>query len=148
MTGLFPALAEVVPGALFDPAAVALMLTPRGPAPLGALEQGLHHHGQGLLRRAAEFAELGAFVDATEVGAGSRRPRPHRLDRRLRVCRRASSSSTTPPRSAWKAPPVGMQGIRVDPFAAPRLSIEYARSSASRPDRHPPTVYPPSAMAE
>src|SRR4029453_11321585 len=76
MTGLFRALAEVVPDELFDPSAVALMRDAReARRRVGVLSNEAYTFiGRDFFPGRPEFPELDAFVDATEVGA--RKPAP------------------------------------------------------------------------
>ena len=76
MTGLFRALAEVVPDELFDPDAVALMRDARGARRrVGVLSNEAYTFiGRDFFAGRPEFAELDAFVDATEVGARKTAP--------------------------------------------------------------------------
>src|SRR5262245_34490752 len=76
MTGLFRALAEVVPDDLFVPDAVALMRDARrARRRVGVLSNEAYTFiGRDFFAGRPEFAELDAFVDATELGA--RKPAP------------------------------------------------------------------------
>jgi putative hydrolase of the HAD superfamily len=119
MTGLFRALTEVVPDEMFDPAAVALMRDARAARRrVGVLSNEAYTFvGRDFFAGRSEFAELDAFVDATEVGA--RKPAPEAY------LAAADALAVVPPGIVFLddtpecvdgARRVGMHGIQVDPF--------------------------------
>jgi putative hydrolase of the HAD superfamily len=119
MSGMFQALAEVVPDELFDRAAVALMRDARAARRrVGVLSNEAYSFiGRDFFARRPEFTELDAFVDATELGA--RKPAPEAY------LAAAGALSVGPesvvflddtPECVEGALRVGMHGIRVDPF--------------------------------
>ena len=119
MSDLLRALAEVVPNEMFDRAAVALMRDAReAPRRVGVLSNEAYSFmGRDFFARRPEFAELDAFVDATELGA--RKPAPE-------AYLAAAGALAVGPESVVflddtaecveGARRVGMHGIRVDPF--------------------------------
>jgi putative hydrolase of the HAD superfamily len=119
MTGLLRALAEVVPDELFDPAAVALMRDAReARRRVGVLSNEAYTFiGRDFFARRPEFAELDAFVDASEVGA--RKPAPEAYlaaaDALAVVPQNVVFLDDTP-ECVEGAGRVGMHGILVDPF--------------------------------
>ena len=119
MTGLFRALAEVVPDELFDPAAVALMRDAReARRRVGVLSNDAYTFiGRDFFAGRSEFAELDAFVDATEVGA--RKPAPEAYlaaADALAVVPQGVVFLDDTPECVEGAHRVGMHGILVDPF--------------------------------
>jgi putative hydrolase of the HAD superfamily len=119
MTGLFRALADVVPDELFDPAAVALMRDAREAGRrVGVLSNEAYTFiGRDFFAGRPEFTALDAFVDATELGA--RKPEPEAYltaARDLAVEPRRVVFLDDTPECVEGARRVGMHGIRVDPF--------------------------------
>lgn len=119
MTGLFRALAAVVPDALFDPAAVALMRDARAAGRrVGVLSNDAYTFiGRDFFAGRPEFAELDAFVDATEMGA--RKPAPEAYlaaADALGVVPQGVVFLDDTPECVVGARRVGMFGIAVDPF--------------------------------
>jgi putative hydrolase of the HAD superfamily len=119
MTGLFRALAEVVPDELFDPAAVALMRDARDARRrVGVLSNEAYTFiGRDFFARRPEFAELDAFVDATELGA--RKPAPEAYlaaAGALAVAPQGVVFLDDTRECVEGARRVGMHGIQVDPF--------------------------------
>jgi putative hydrolase of the HAD superfamily len=119
MTGLFRALVEVVPDDLFDPGAVTLMRDAReARRRVGVLsEEAYTLLGRDFFARRPEFAELDAFVDATEVGA--RKPAPEAYlaaADALGVAPQGVVFLDDTPECVDGARRVGMDGILVDPF--------------------------------
>jgi len=119
MTGLFRALAEVVPDDLFDPAAVALMRDAReARRRVGVLSNEAYTFiGRDFFAGRPEFAELDAFVDATEVGV--RKPAPEAYlaaADALAVVPQGVVFLDDTPECVEGARRVGMHGILVDPF--------------------------------
>ena len=116
---LFRGMAEVVPDRLFDPAAVALMDDARAAGhPVGVLSNEAHSFiGRDFFARRPEFADLDAFVDATDIGV--RKPAP------AAYLAAAEALGTPPDRIVFLddtpecvegARAVGMTAIRVDPY--------------------------------
>jgi HAD superfamily hydrolase (TIGR01509 family) len=119
MTGLFRALAEVVPDELFDQAAVALMRDAReARRRVGVLSNDAYTLiGRDFFAGRPEFAELDAFVDATDVG--SRKPAPEAYlaaADALAVVPQGVVFLDDTPECVDGARRVGMHGILVDPF--------------------------------
>lgn len=119
MTDLFRALAEVVPDDLFDSGAVALMRDAReGRRRVGVLSNDAYTFlGRDFFAGRPEFAELDAFVDATEVGA--RKPAPEAYlaaADALAVVPQGVVFLDDTPECVEGARRVGMHGILVDPF--------------------------------
>ena len=119
MTGLFRALTEVVPDELFDPAAVALMRDAREAGRrVGVLSNDAYTLvGRDFFAGRPEFAELDAFVDATDVGA--RKPAPETYlaaADALAVVPQGVVFLDDTPECVEGAHRVGMHGILVDPF--------------------------------
>jgi putative hydrolase of the HAD superfamily len=119
MTGLLRALAEVVPDEMFDPAAVALMRDAReARRRVGVLSNEAYAFmGRDFFTRRPEFAELDAFVDATELGA--RKPAPEAYlaaAGALDVVPQSVVFLDDTPECVAGARRVGMNGIQVDPF--------------------------------
>jgi HAD superfamily hydrolase (TIGR01509 family) len=119
MTGLFRALTEVVPDEMFDPAAVALMRDAHAVRRrVGVLSNEAYTFiGRDFFAGRPEFAELDAFVDATEVGA--RKPAPEAYlaaADALTVLPQAVVFLDDTPECVEGARRVGMHGILVDPF--------------------------------
>jgi len=119
MTGLFRALTEVVPDEMFDPAAVALMRDAReAPRRVGVLSNDAYTLiGRDFFARRPEFAELDAFVDATDVGA--RKPAPEAYlaaADALAVGPQRVVFLDDTPKCVEGARRVGMHAILVDPF--------------------------------
>ena len=119
LRGLFRALTEAVPDDLFDPDAVALMRDAReAPRRVGVLSNEAYTFmGRDFFARRTEFADLDAFVDASEVGA--RKPAPEAYfaaaDALAVEPERVVFLDDTP-ECVEGARRVGMHGIRVDPF--------------------------------
>ena len=119
MSDLLRALAEVVPNEMFDRAAVALMRDAReAPRRVGVLSNEAYSFmGRDFFARRPEFAELDAFVDATELGA--RKPAPEAYlaaAAALAVEPQGVVFLDDTPECVHGARRVGMHGIRVDPF--------------------------------
>jgi putative hydrolase of the HAD superfamily len=119
VAGLLRALAEVVPDDLFDPAAVALMRDAReAPRRVGVLSNEAYTFiGRDFFARRPEFAELDAFVDATEVGA--RKPAAEAYlaaADALAVEPQGVVFLDDTPACVEGARRVGMHGLLVDPF--------------------------------
>jgi putative hydrolase of the HAD superfamily len=116
---LFRGMAEVVPDLLFDPAAVALMDDARAAGyPIGVLtNDGYSFIGRDFFTTRPEFADLDAFVDASELGV--RKPDP------AAYLAAAEALGTPPDRIVFLddtpecvdgARAVGMTAIHVDPY--------------------------------
>jgi putative hydrolase of the HAD superfamily len=118
LIGLFRALGNVVPEAMFDPAAVALMDDTRlAGLPVGILTNHAHMvMGRSWFAARPEFAGLDTFIDAAEIGV----PKPH-----PQAYLTAAGALGVPPEDvvflddtpecAEGARAVGMTGILVDP---------------------------------
>src|SRR5262245_24754526 len=119
MTGLFRALVEGVPDALFDPAAVTLMRDAReAPRRVGVLSNDAYTFiGRDFFAGRPEFADLDAFVDATDVGARKPAPEPYLAAAdALAVEPQGVVFLDDTPACVEGARRVGMHGILVDPF--------------------------------
>ncbi|HEX6569332.1 MAG TPA: HAD-IA family hydrolase [Acidimicrobiales bacterium] len=119
LRGLFRALTEAVPDDLFDPAAVALMRDAReARRRVGVLSNEAYTFiGRDFFARRPEFADLDAFVDASEVGA--RKPAPEAYlaaADALAVMPAGVVFLDDTPECVEGANHVGMHGILVDPF--------------------------------
>jgi HAD superfamily hydrolase (TIGR01509 family) len=119
MPGLFRALTEVVPDEMIDPAAVALMGDAReARRRVGVLSNEAYTFiGRDFFAGRPEFAELDAFVDATDVGA--RKPAPEAYlaaADALAVRPQGVVFLDDTPECVEGARRVGMHGILVDPF--------------------------------
>jgi len=119
MSDLLRALAEVVPNEMFDRAAVALMRDAReAPRRVGVLSNEAYSFmGRDFFAGRPEFAELDAFVDATELGA--RKPAPEAYlaaAAALAVEPQGVVFLDDTPECVHGARRVGMHGIQVDPF--------------------------------
>jgi len=119
VAGLLRALAEVVPDELFVADAVALMRDARAARRrVGVLSNEAYTFvGRDFFARRPEFAELDAFVDATEVGA--RKPAPEAYlaaAGALGVAPQGVVFLDDTPECVDGADQVGMHGILVDPF--------------------------------
>lgn len=116
---LFRGMAEVVPDQMFDSAAVALMDDARAAGhPVGVLTNDAYAFiGRDFFTTRPEFADLDAFVDASELGV--RKPDP------AAYLAAAEALGTTPDRIVFLddtpecvdgARAVGMTAIHVDPY--------------------------------
>jgi putative hydrolase of the HAD superfamily len=119
LIGLFRALAEVVPGELFDRDAVALMRDARtARLRVGVLSNDAYSLlGNEFFAGRPELAALDAFVDSTEVGA--RKPAPEAYlaaAAALAVAPEGIVFLDDTPECVDGARRVGMVGIHVDPF--------------------------------
>jgi putative hydrolase of the HAD superfamily len=119
MAGLLRALADVVPDELFNPAAVALMRDAReARRRVGVLSNEAYAFiGRDFFAQRPEFAELDAFVDATELGA--RKPAPETYlaaADALAVVPQGVVFLDDTPACVEGARRVGMHGILVDPL--------------------------------
>lgn len=119
LTGLFRALAGVVPGELFDPDAVELMRDARTAGlRVGVLTNDAYSFlGNDFFAGRPELAALDAFVDATEIGA--RKPEPQAYlaaAAALAVAPEGIVFLDDTPECVEGARRVGMIGIHVDPF--------------------------------
>ncbi len=119
LTGLFRALAEVVPDELFDRDAIALMRDAAAARRrVGVLTNDAYSFiGSEFFARRPEFAELDAFVDSTEVGV--RKPAAEAYlaaADALAVAPEGIVFLDDTPECVEGARSVGMAGIRVDPF--------------------------------
>jgi putative hydrolase of the HAD superfamily len=119
LIGLFRALAEVVPGELFDRDAVALMRDARtARLRVGVLSNDAYSLlGNEFFAGRPELAALDAFVDSTEVGA--RKPAPEAYlaaAAALAVAPEGIVFLDDTPECVEGARRVGMVGIHVDPF--------------------------------
>jgi FMN phosphatase YigB (HAD superfamily) len=116
---LFRGIAEVVPDEMFDQAAVALMRDTRAAGRrVGVLtNDGYSFIGKRFFTDRPEFAELDAFVDATDVGA--RKPAPEAYlaaAEALAIPPDGIVFLDDTPECVEGARRVGMFGIQVDPF--------------------------------
>ena len=119
LTGLFRALADVVPDELFDRDAVALMRDARAAGRrVGVLSNDAYTFiGREFFAGRPEFAELDAFVDSTELGV--RKPAPEAYlaaADALAVAPHGTVFLDDTPECVEGARRVGMLGILVDPF--------------------------------
>jgi putative hydrolase of the HAD superfamily len=119
LTGLFRALAEVVPDELFDRGAVALMRDASAAGRrVGVLSNDAYSFiGKEFFAGRSEFAELDAFVDSTELGV--RKPAPEAYLAAAEALASAPDSIVfldDTPECVEGAGRVGMVGILVDPF--------------------------------
>jgi putative hydrolase of the HAD superfamily len=119
LTGLFRALAGVVPGELFDPDAVELMRDARTAGlRVGVLTNDAYSFlGNDFFAGRPELAALDAFVDATDIGA--RKPEPEAYlaaAAALAVAPEGIVFLDDTPECVEGARRVGMIGIHVDPF--------------------------------
>jgi putative hydrolase of the HAD superfamily len=116
---LFRGMAELVPDELFDPAAVALMRDARAAGRrVGVLSNDAHTFiGREFFAARPEFADLDAFVDATDIGF--RKPAPEAYlaaAEALGVPPEGIVFLDDTPECVEGARHVGMTGILVDPF--------------------------------
>jgi HAD superfamily hydrolase (TIGR01509 family) len=119
MTGLFRALAEVVPDELFVPDAVALIRDARqARRRVGVLSNEAYTFiGRDFFTGRPEFAERDGFVDATELGA--RKPAPEAYlaaAAAVGVAPQGVVFLDDTPECVDGADRVGMHGVLVDPF--------------------------------
>jgi putative hydrolase of the HAD superfamily len=119
LTGLFRALAGVVPGELFDPDAVELMRDARTAGlRVGVLTNDAYSFlGNDFFAGRPELAALDAFVDATDIG--TRKPEPEAYlaaAAALAVAPEGIVFLDDTPECVEGARRVGMIGIHVDPF--------------------------------
>ena len=118
IVGMFRAFGEVVPDAMFDPDAVALMDDARAAGlPVGILTNHAHMIlGREWFAARPEFAGLAAFIDAAEAGVPKPDPRSYLLAAEaLGVTVDDVVFLDDTPACTEGAAAVGMIGILVDP---------------------------------